>query len=133
MKQPPIAVRYGSRYASSTTTPGPPVCPLCGAPVSSSRATYCSMACKQLAYRRRHQPRAAPDPGALRQHLQRERQLVAHTIYECPTCEERFVGQRRCPECQLFCRALGVGGECPECEQPILLADLLGDEAAANY
>jgi hypothetical protein len=25
----------------------------------------------------------------------------------------------------VFCRGLGLGGHCTECEQPILLADLL--------
>jgi hypothetical protein len=34
--------------------------------------------------------------------------------------------QRRCPDCQLFGRSLGLGGCCPECDQPILLAELLG-------
>jgi len=37
-------------------------------------------------------------------------QPVAHTVYECSTGGERFVGQRRCPECGLFGRALGLGG-----------------------
>jgi hypothetical protein len=47
------------------------------------------------------------------------------TVYECTLCGERLVGIRRCPDCQLFCRALGPGGHCPECDTPILLADLL--------
>ena len=33
-----------------------------------------------------------------------------------------------CPECQHFCRALGLGGACPHCDDPILLAELLGME-----
>jgi hypothetical protein len=53
---------------------------------------------------------------------------MAHTVYACPSCDEPFIGVRRCPECQLFGRALGLGGLCPECETPILLADLLGEE-----
>src|SRR5712691_8547894 len=69
--------------------------------------------------------REEPD---LRRRLQRQRRLTAHTVYECPSCTERFVGERRCPSCQLFTRAVGLGGHCPECEQPVLLSDLLAEE-----
>jgi hypothetical protein len=40
-------------------------------------------------------------------------------------CGERQVGDRRCAQDNVFCRALGLGGHCNECEEPILLADLL--------
>jgi hypothetical protein len=50
---------------------------------------------------------------------------VAHTVYECSVCGERSVGDRRCQECHVFKRTLGLGGQCHECEQPILLAELL--------
>jgi hypothetical protein len=30
-----------------------------------------------------------------------------------------------CPQDNVFCRALGLGGYCTDCEQPILVADLL--------
>jgi ribosomal protein L32 len=72
------------------------------------------------------------DLAVVRRHLQRSGQLVAHTIYECPSCGERFVGERRCPDCQLFCRAMGLGGNCPDCDQPILIADLLDTEVMPN-
>jgi DNA polymerase II large subunit len=52
--------------------------------------------------------------------------VVAHTIYECGGCGERFLRERRCGECNLFARAVGVGGSCPECDSPLLLDDLLG-------
>ena len=123
--------RYGSRYPSSSPTDGTRTCLLCNAPLSSSRAIYCSAACKQLAFRLRQRQAANPDVTLVRQQLKRQRLLAAHTIYECPSCDERFVGERRCPSCQLFCRALGVGGPCPECDQPILLSDLVGDEVLA--
>jgi hypothetical protein len=54
--------------------------------------------------------------------------LAAHTVYECPQCNERRLGEQRCPECHLFCRALGVGGTCPDCDAVILLVDLVGEE-----
>jgi hypothetical protein len=64
--------------------------------------------------------------------LRRQRLLAAHTIYECPSCDERFVGERRCPSCQLFCRALGVGGQCPECDHAILLTELIDEQWATS-
>ena len=54
----------------------------------------------------------------------------AHTIYECASCGDRFVGVRRCPECNLFMRALGVGGVCIHCDEPLLVAELLADRGA---
>jgi hypothetical protein len=65
------------------------------------------------------------DEQRVRRELRRRRALVAHTVYECSICGERLVGDRRCPQDQVFCRALGLGGLCPDCEQPVLLADLL--------
>jgi hypothetical protein len=64
----------------------------------------------------------------LREALRRRGALVAHTVYECPACGERCVGERRCSTCNLFCRALGLGGVCQECDQPLLLTELLGLE-----
>jgi hypothetical protein len=29
--------------------------------------------------------------------LRRQHQLVAQTVYQCPACEERYLGERRCP------------------------------------
>ena len=43
-----------------------------------------------------------PDLQRLRQDLQRRRAVVAQTVYECPSCGERLVGERRCPDCKLF-------------------------------
>lgn len=58
----------------------------------------------------------------------RQDQPVAHTVYECSSCGDRFLGQRRCPDCGLFGRTLGLGGPCPECGELILLADVVGKE-----
>jgi hypothetical protein len=65
------------------------------------------------------------DADRLRTELPRRAALVAHTLYECGVCGERAVGERRCPECHVFTRAVGLGGRCPECDHPILLTDLL--------
>lgn len=122
--QPPSPVRYGSRDGTPAL-PETQGCPLCAGPLPSPRARYCSEACKQRAYRLRQAERANPDPTALARELKRLRALVAHTLYECPTCGERYLGVQRCPDCQHFCRALGLGGACPHCDELLLLADIL--------
>ena len=114
-----MPIRDGSRDGSG--------CLVCGGALSSPRARYCSRAHQQRAFRLRHQSSQA-DLQHLRQELQRGCVVVAHTIYECPSCGERLVGERRCPECNLFSRAIGLGGHCPECETPLLLVDLLAEE-----
>jgi hypothetical protein len=117
-------VRDGSRYGSA---PGasPRGCPVCTTPLPSRRARYCSDACKQRAYRLRQAGPPAADPAALATELQRRRRLGAQTIYECPICGERYLGEQRCPDCHRFCRALGLGGACPHCEQLLLSTELL--------
>jgi hypothetical protein len=56
---------------------------------------------------------------------QHTRGWPGHTVYECSICGERQVGVRRCEQDNVFCRALGLGGHGGECDEPILLADLL--------
>lgn len=114
-----MPMRDGSRDGSG--------CLVCGATPPSARARYCSRACQQQAYRLRQQRPSLPLDRA-RQHLQRQRRLVAQTVYACPRCDERYLGERRCSECHVFCRAAGLGGRCPDCDTVILLADLLDVE-----
>ena len=58
-----------------------------------------------------------------------QRLPVAHTVYKCPRCGERFLGERRCGDCHVvYARSIGLGGSCPDCDTVILLADLLGPE-----
>ena len=118
-------IRDGSRDGAG--------CLVCGRALSSSRARYCSRAHQQRAFRLRHQTTKLPDLQRLRQDLQRRRAVAAQTIYECPSCGERLVGERRCPDCHLFNRAIGLGGQCPECDTPLLLVDLLGEEVVAPH
>ena len=123
-------VRYGSRYGSSDPADAQPhrSCPVCQTPITSARARYCSDACKQRAYRLR-QPDATPlDLDALTADLRSRQALVTRTVYECPSCEARFLGDQRCPDCHVFCRRLGLGGPCPHCDDPVTLAELLGLE-----
>jgi len=122
-------VRYGSRYGSEPTAGAEPHCPVCMIRLPSRRARYCSVACKQHAYRLRQVDLTATDADLLATELKRLGELVAHTIYECPDCGERFVAEQRCPDCHRFCRKLGLGGCCPDCQQPVLLTELLGRSA----
>lgn len=118
-------MRYGSRYPSRSPMASTSSCVACGGPLPSRRAQYCSDACKQRAYRLRHVDLAAAAPDLIGADLRRRGQAVAHTVYECPACEARYLGTRRCPECNRFCRALGPGGTCPHCDEPVLITDLL--------
>ncbi len=110
---------------------GPNGCVICGGDVPSRRASYCTRACQQRSYRLRHHTPTV-DVTSVRKTLQRRKALVAHTIYECRGCGERFIGERRCENCNLYCRALGVGGSCPDCDTPVLLDDLLGEGVIAT-
>jgi predicted nucleic acid-binding Zn ribbon protein len=124
---PTSPVRYGSRYGSADPADAQPrrSCPACQTPITSARARYCSDACKQRAYRLRQTDRIPINLNALVADLRSRRALVAQTVYECPTCETRFLGEQRCPDCHVFCRRLGLGGPCPHCDDPVTLADLL--------
>jgi len=121
-------VRYDSRYGSEPPLPPGRPCPACTAPVPSGRARYCSDACKQRAYRLRQRATEVPHLPDLAAALRRLGDLAAQTVYHCSTCDERSLGERRCPDCQRFCRALGLGGACPDCDRPVLITELLGQE-----
>lgn len=122
-----ISMRYPSRYGSPGT-PAERRCSVCQVGQLSARARYCSTACKQHAYRLRQAAPSAVDLDALTADLRRRQALVAHTIYECPACETRYLAERRCPDCQLFCRRLGLGGPCPGCDDLVLVAEILDRE-----
>ena len=95
------------------TTP----CPVCGrsfAPVGRQR--FCTDACRQAAWRRRHPVRLPAVPA---------RPPRAMIIYECPACQNRYLGEQRCADCQRFCRRVGPGGPCPHCDEPVAIADLM--------
>lgn len=91
-------------------------CAWCNTPFDpSGRRRFCSDACKQANWRARHaDPAADPTPVA----------GPADTVYQCPACEQRYLGVRRCDDCQLFCRRIGPGGLCPHCDEPVAHTDL---------
>jgi len=51
---------------------------------------------------------------------------VISVVYECPSYVERGL-ERRCPDCNMFCRRLGPVGRCPSCEEMVLVAELEAD------
>jgi hypothetical protein len=72
-------------------------CAACGGPLPKGRAKlWCSDACRQAAWRRRHQPEQQPPE------LPKARQGKANTVYQCPDCEARALGEQRCPDCSTF-------------------------------
>ena len=95
-------------------------CPVCERPfLPTGRQRVCSAACRQTVFRRR---RAAADaPLVVPPHRSRR----DGTVYQCPACEARYLGNQRCWECGVFCRRVGAGGLCPECGEPVAVADLL--------
>jgi hypothetical protein len=97
--------------------------------LDSARSIYCSPACKQRCYRaRKASPRLAKIGTHPPKRVRTER--VAHSVYECTSCGERFIGVRRCPDCNLYLANLGLGGACVHCDEPLLLTELLGDGGA---
>ena len=127
---PASPVRYGSPYGPEFTTHGSAgrQCPICQTATVPARARYCSAACKQRAYRLRRTAVVPPDLTELATDPRRRQARVAHTVYECPSCQTRLLGDRRCPDCHIFCRRLGLGGLCSHCDEPVLIAELLPPE-----
>ena len=85
-------------------------------------------ACKQRAYRLRRLDPTPADLTTLAATLRRQRALRSAQIYECGVCGERRLSEPRCPDCHRFGRAIGLGGLCTHCDEPILLADLFPPE-----
>lgn len=105
------------------TTTGPSGCPVCGTGFTRSRRQrYCSPACRQAAWRARHQREPAM-PGPNVAPIRRRREI---TVYACTDCEQRYYGEQWCPDCQRPCRRIDIGGLCPHCEEPVTITDLLG-------
>jgi hypothetical protein len=117
---------------STPTPPGDvsvtaPTCPACGAPLPVGRSRrFCSPACRQAAYRRRHQTVA---PAVL---LQPRPSRLEGTIYQCPECETRYLAEQWCPDCSTPCQRLGAGGKCPCCEEMITIEELTEDTAVSS-
>jgi len=90
------------------------ICPVCDNQFTpSGRRRYCSDACKQRAWR------AGQDQQTIPAKIAR-----IDTVYICTQCETRYLGERRCPDCNLFTKRLGPGGPCPHCDEPVAISDI---------
>jgi hypothetical protein len=109
----------------NATPPPERSCPGCGRTfISDHRRIWCSDACRQRGFRLRLQP---PDEAA----PLLPRRLPKHAIvYQCPLCDERYLGLQRCESCGTFCRRLGPGGPCPHCDEAVAVTDLVADAGA---
>ena len=103
-------------------------CPMCDRtfPVQG-RGVYCGPTCRQRAFRLCHRQANQPRLTRLIDRLRQTQRLIQQTVYECPSCTERFLGERRCGDCNRMCRNVGLGGECSSCAEILTIADLLGD------
>jgi hypothetical protein len=97
-------------------------CAYCGEPLSGrSDQQWCSTRCRQAGWRRSTAAPLAPVVVAR-----------SDSVYECPSCEARYLEQQRCPDCNTFCRRLGAGGPCPHCDELVVISDILTDEQLAR-
>jgi hypothetical protein len=105
------------RNDNETTTP----CPTCASPFTPiRRQRYCSPACRQAAWRTRHQNPILTPVTAVRPHTPRR----AITVYQCPECETRSLGQQWCHDCNRPCTRVDLGGLCPHCDEPLTIQDI---------
>lgn len=112
---------------SSDVSVTAPSCLACGQQLPSGRSRrFCSPACRQAGYRRRHRP----DPHTLPL-LPRHSRLEG-TVYQCPECETRYLAEQWCPDCSRPCRRLGAGGCCPNCEDVITIEELTDQGSDTN-
>ncbi len=105
------------RNDNETTTP----CPACATPFTpTGRQRYCSPACRQAAWRARH-----PDPTAKPVIVVPSRTPRRDiTVYQCPTCDTRALGQQWCHDCNHPRVRVDLGGLCPHCDEPITISDI---------
>jgi hypothetical protein len=100
------------------------VCPVCQSRFTpAGRRRFCSDACRKAAWRRRHQP-----PPAATVVVPPARPWRPITVYACPSCEARYLGEQRCSDCGVFCHRVGLGGTCPHCDEPVAVVDLIAEE-----
>jgi hypothetical protein len=100
---------------------GATACPVCTNPFTPiRRQRYCTPACRQAAWRARHPDPPAPQIVAPPRTARRD-----ITVYQCPECDTRQLGQQWCHDCHRPCTRIDLGGLCPHCDQPITISDIL--------
>lgn len=110
-----------SRHDAVTIT-----CPVCQHSFTAAgRRRFCTDACRAAAYRRRRDADQVPVVVP----VARPRRPI--TVYECDNCGARALGEQRCDECSTFMRRVGIGGCCPNCDDPIAVNELIDQEVIA--
>jgi len=105
------------------------ICPMCGNEFQpDGRGRFCKPRCRQQAYRLRHRRLDTATLTNVTHQLRRDHRLIEQTVYECSSCQERLLGERRCHSCNLWCRNIGIGGECGGCGELVTVSELLGIE-----
>ena len=110
---------------AAPTRPSARACVVCREP-ASGRSRYCGEACRKQASRLGKQPDQEALLPAWTAQVRERQKLIGQTIYECSQCEQRLLGERRCPDCNVMMKKLGLGGLCPECGELVLVSELLG-------
>ena len=72
-------------------------------------------------------PAANPPGDAVGPHPDPAQPAKIDTVYECPHCQTRYLGDQRCQDCNTWCRRLGPGGPCPHCDDLVAVEDLVAD------
>ena len=99
-------------------------CPVCSNPFTRvRRQRYCSPACRQAAFRDRSTDPIIAAAATVLAGRPKPRKDV--TVYTCPDCEARYLGEQWCQDCNTPCTKDGIGGTCPHCEEPVTVDDLL--------
>lgn len=96
-------------------------CPTCRQSFTPiRRQTYCTPACRQAGWRARH-PQTRPATTIIAPATSRQ----AITVYQCPQCDARNLGQQWCHDCNTPCARLDLGGLCPHCDEPVAISDII--------
>jgi hypothetical protein len=119
-----VSAAFPSRDEGGTIRPARR-CAGCGqAFVATGRQRHCSSACRKRVFRARHHTALPEHAVGVATAAAARRTRREHTVYECPDCGTRQLGVQRCEDCGRFGRALGLGGTCPGCADPVTLTDL---------
>lgn len=105
------------RDDTETTTRACPLCERVFHPIR--RQLFCSDRCRKAAWRRRT---ATPPPTVT---VPPARTRPESTVYACTECDERYLGDQWCPDCNRPCVKIGFGGTCPACDHPVAVSELL--------
>jgi hypothetical protein len=107
--------RNDIRNDNETTT----ACPTCATAFTPTRRQrYCTPACRQAAWRARNR---TPPPSIVVPPRTPRRDI---TVYLCPNCDNRTLGEQWYHDCNRPCVRVDLGGLCPNCDHPITIRDI---------